>query len=229
MLIPSILKGQDMPKHLAINATRIRTWSTKNDFDIKDAVKKNLEKLKDLIELQIKKDIPLLTIQLSTKNEEEIDGLKKFFKELVLDELITEKKVRIYVIGNLNALEPDFVDILRNAMDKTKDYDHYFLNFCVKYDGHEEILAATKLLIRKALAEKISIDDLNVDQLKENLSSSYFMAPELMIMNNHHYNGLLLWDAKGSTIYFTDKYWLDFEKKDFDKAIDFFNQNKKKE
>jgi len=51
----------------------------------------------------------------------------------------------------------------------------------------------------------------------------------LIIMNNHHYNGLLLWDAKGSTIYFTDKYWLDFEKKDFDKAIEFFNQNKKKE
>ncbi|PIN81320.1 hypothetical protein COV13_01615 [Candidatus Woesearchaeota archaeon CG10_big_fil_rev_8_21_14_0_10_32_9] len=229
MLIPSILKGQDMPKHLAINATRIRTWATKNNIDIKEAVKKNLEKLKDLIELQIKKDIPLLTIQLSTKNEEEIDGLKKFFKELVLDELIIEKKVRIYVIGNLNALEPDFVDILRNAMDKTKEYDHYFLNFCVKYDGHEEILAATKLLIRKALTEKISIDDLNVEQLKENLSSSYFMAPELMIMNNHHYNGLLLWDAKGSTIYFTDKYWLDFEKKDFDKAIDFFNQNKKKD
>ncbi len=227
MLIPNILKGQDMPKHLAINATRIRTWAVKNGVDIKEAAKKNIEKLKELLDIQIKKDIPILTVQLSTKNEEEIELLKKFFKELILDEVIHQRKIRIHVIGNLNLLEQEFLEVLKNSMDKTKDYDNYFLNFCIKYDGQEEILSAVKLLVRKVLNEKISLDELTVDQLKENMPTSYFMSPELIIMNNHHYTGLLLWDSKGSTIYFTDKYWLDFDKKDFDKAIDFFNQKNK--
>lgn len=226
MLIPRILKGNDMPKHLAIDCTLIRTWATKNTVEIKEAVKKSSEKIKELIDIQLKKDIPILTLQLSTKNEEEITGLKKLFRELADDERIHSKKVRVYVFGDWYNSEPELVDSIKNILDKTKDYDQYFLNFCVKYKGQEEILTAVKLLLKKMQSRKSSSDEITIDSLKENLPSSYFIPPELIIINNCSYTGLLLWDSEGAAIYFTDKYWMDFDKKEFDRAIDFFNRKK---
>jgi tritrans,polycis-undecaprenyl-diphosphate synthase [geranylgeranyl-diphosphate specific] len=224
MLIPSILKGNNMPKHLAVDATLIRPWATKNGVEIKEAVKRNIEKLREMVELQLRKDIPILTVQLSTKNEEEVNGLKKFFRELSEDGRIHEKKVRVYVFGDWYGAEQEFVESIKLLQDKTKGYDQYFLNFCIRYTGQEEILTAVKLLLKKIQSLKTTADAITLEALKENLPSSYFIPPELIIMNNHSYTGLLLWDSPGSVIYYPDKYWLDFEKKDFDKAVDFFNR-----
>jgi undecaprenyl diphosphate synthase len=226
MLIPRILKGNDMPKHLAIDSTLIRAWATKNNVDIKEAVKKSNEKIKELIELQLKRDIPILTIQISTKNEEEIKGLKKLLQDLSEDESIHDKKVRVHVFGDWYGSEPELVDAIKTILDKTKDYDQYFLNLCIKYSGQEEIITATKLLLKKLQSSKVTTDAITIDSFKENLPSSYFMPPEIIIVNNYTYTGLLLWDSPGALIYFTEKYWMDFDKKEFDKAIDFFNKNK---
>ncbi|MGV8169163.1 MAG: undecaprenyl diphosphate synthase family protein [Candidatus Nanoarchaeia archaeon] len=224
MIIPSILKGKDMPKHLAIDATLIRAWATKNSIDMKEAVKKNSEKINELIDFQLKKDIPILTIHLSTKNEEEINGLKKLFLELSKDERLHDKKARVYVLGDWYNSEPELVESIKNLQDTTKDYDQYFVNFCVKYNGQEEIITAAKLLLTKMHAQKLTTKELNIETFKENLPSSYFIPPDLIIINNTYYTGLLLWDSQGSMIYYTNKYWLDFERKDLDKALDFYNR-----
>jgi undecaprenyl pyrophosphate synthase len=34
------------------------------------------------------------------------------------------------------------VDAVKKILDETKDYDCYFLNFCLHYDGQEEIVDA---------------------------------------------------------------------------------------
>jgi undecaprenyl diphosphate synthase len=130
------------------------------------------------------------------------------------------------VIGNWYDAEPELVDNTKQLIDKTKDYDQYFLNFYIKYSGQEEILTAVKLLLKKLQSSKISIDNIKLDDLKDNLPSSNFIPPDIIIVNDHSYNGLLLWDSPGSLIYFTDKYCMDFEKKDLDKAIDFLNRKK---
>lgn len=224
MLIPSILKGKDMPKHLAITATRKKEWAIKKNKEITETITLNNTKIKELIELQIRKDIPILTIMISTQTPEETEGAKKLFNELADNKLIHEKKVRIYAIGNWYDEDGILVDSIKNMMEKTKDYDTYFLNFCVRYDGQEEILTAVKLLLKKAQADMLKIDDLTIEQLKENIPTSNFIAPELIIENNNRYSGLMQWDSKGSVIYFTEKFWLDFEKSDFEKALTFFTK-----
>ncbi len=226
MVIPSILKGRDMPKHLAVNAKRIREWSEKKGEDLKESINKSFNKINEFIDFQLKKDIPILTFNVSTQTEEEVGGLNKFFRNLSKDERIHSKKVRVYVIGNWYNIEPELADTIRDLMEKTKDYDAYFLCFCVKYDGQEEILASVKLLAKKAALEKISIDDLSVDMLKENIPTSYFIPPEIIIETEKSYSGLLQWDSKGALIYFAEKMWLDFERKDLEKAIEYLNQVK---
>lgn len=224
MLIPSILKGKDMPKHLAITATRKKEWAIKKNKDISEAISLSNSKIKELIDLQIKKDIPIMTIMISTNTSEEIEGARKLFSELAENELVHEKKIRIYAVGNWYDEDGILVDSIKNMMEKTKDYDSYFLNFCVRYDGQEEILTAVKLLLKKAQVDMLKINDLTVEQLKENIPTSNFISPELIIENNNRYSGLMQWDSKGSVIYFSEKFWLDFEKSDFEKALTFFTK-----
>jgi len=224
MFTPKILKGPDMPKHLAIAATNVRAWASNKNVPLKDAAEKNIEKIKELIFLQLKKDIPILTIQLSTKTEEETNAIKKLLRELSRNETIHDRKLRIYAIGDWYNSEPEFVNAIMEAMNKTKDYDQYFLNLCIKYDGQQEILTAVKLLLKKAQAEKINAEDLKTEMLKENLPSSQFVPPEIIIENNNEYSGILLWDSPGTLIYYSDKSWMDFEETDFEAALEYFNK-----
>lgn len=215
-----------MPRHLAISALRVRSWSTNKNKPIEEAVKLNTQKIKELIDLQIKKDIPILTIMVSTQTEEEIKGLNQLFDQLAENKTTHENKIRIHATGNWYDAEATMVDQIKNMLDKTKEYDNYFLNFCIKYDGKKEILTTTKLLVKKTQAKQITIEELTPEILKENMPTSNFIPPEIIIENNWKYSGLLLWDSTNSCIFFTNKYWLDFEKADFQKAIDHYNKYK---
>lgn len=227
MHIPSILKGQDMPRHLVITATRVQEWAKKNNTPVMDALKNSTRKLLEYIELQHKKDIPMLTLSIPVNSDEEIQETTHFFLELAKKEEIHNNKVRIYVIGDWFGVDSDLSEAIKQAMTKTKDYDQYFLNFLVRYDGQAELVTAAKLLLKKAQLDKLKPEDLTKDLLKENLPSGAFIPPDLIIENNIKFDGSLLWDSLGTTIYLTEKYWLDFQKSDFDKALDFYNRGRK--
>lgn len=229
MRLPTILKGNDMPKHLAISATRITEWAKKNGKAISEATQKNIDKVNEFVDIQVKKDIPVMTIQLCTNTEEEIKSMSSLIKELRKSNVIHNNKIRVFVIGEWYGLDSELTDEIRTIIDETKEYDNYFFNLCVNYDGQKELLATLKLLLKKREANKIKTDELDLQSIKDNLASSYFIPPDLIIENGGRYSGLLLWDSKGASMFFTNKYWLDFDKADLEKAITFYNVNKKSE
>src|SRR5690606_40296287 len=62
------------------------------------------------------------------------------------------------------------------ALPISKDYDKHFLNFCIQYDGQEDIAEASKMIARKILTGKLTVDDITPQTIKENVYSSYFIA-----------------------------------------------------
>ena len=180
--------------------------------------------MKTFCKYQIKQEIPVLTINISSETDEEIAELTKYFKELEKDEDIHKNKVRVFIIGRWFDLETELKESFKKIMEETKDYDSLFLNFCVKYDGQEEVLGVIKLLARKAMIGKVELEDLNKQQVKENLYTSYFTPPEIIIEPSKKYSGLLLWDSKYAKIYQTKKHWLDLTTFDINKAIDWANR-----
>ena len=56
--------------------------------------------------------------------------------------------------------------------------------------------------------------------IKENLYSSYFVAPDIILVyGEKSIRGLLLWDAAKSRIEFTNKPWLEFKLGDIANVI----------
>jgi len=220
----------DMPRHIAI--TMEEEPKAMYNMNLEEVYNKRNNLIKDIMNTQIKLNIPIITIFLlsvSAKNSENfsflMDDMAKFFNKLIEDKKIYKEQVKVSVLGKWYDLPERVVNPVKEIIESTKDYDKFFLNFCVNYDGHEEIADAFRIIARQIKAEKIDPESINNQLIKENIYSSYFISPDLIIENKNKFSGLLLWDSKNSMIFFTDKQWPDFTKIDFFRAIEAF-QNK---
>lgn len=211
--------NKEFPQHVSVSTQPFGTWKKQNEADPGEAVKKHRSLLKELLDWQIKSDLPILTINLPQTIEEYERYLKQFLDALSEDRLVNDNQVRIFVVGKWYNLAPSIVDSIKAVMNKTKDYDKFFLNLCVQYDGQDEIVSSLKLMARKIEAEKVQLDDITKEMIKDNLFTSYFLPPQVMIETGNQFSGLLLWDSQGAAIHFTGKHWLDFEKKELETGI----------
>ena len=221
--IPRIdsLKEQMLPNHLAF-AVRSVGCCPKQE---KHRESLGVEKVLNMIKLQTKLNIPIFTLQLENQLPKDLQLLDLIVSELINNELIKTNKIKIMFIGNWFELPIVITENIKKIMDQTKDYDNFFFNLMVNYDGHEEISTAVKLLTIKAINKQIDAEKINNDLIKESLYTSYFVPPELIIQCGYRYSGLLLWDSPGAVVYFTkSKHWLTMDKRDFEDTFVYYKK-----
>ena len=178
-----------LPRHIALTMNGVEDWAKKNKAGLEDANKRSFLILKSTIKTQIRLRIPVLTFYLmpeimdkdSESYEQTLDSIIHFLTELPSSELINENKVKISVLGKWYDLPGRIVDVIKKTIDETKDYDGFFLNFCINYDGQQEIVDACKLIAMNVKAGKIDPEMISKEIIKENLYSSYFLPPDLII------------------------------------------------
>ncbi|MBW2972323.1 di-trans,poly-cis-decaprenylcistransferase [Candidatus Woesearchaeota archaeon] len=225
----------NMPKHIAMTVGGLGRWSRKTGEDLKEAHKKAFKKVEEIIRYQLAFDIPIISLYLinSKVNQakdftEIMDALGEFFRELAQNKDIFRQKVKISIIGKWYDLPSRVVEPMKRVIDETKDYDSFFLNLCINYDGQEEIVDACKIIVRKAMIEKMDIDTIDVEMVKDNIYSSYFLPPDMIIKTGtgKRLHGFLLWDSSQSMIYFSGITWIDFREKDLIRAIRYYQDNR---
>lgn len=170
--------------------------------------------IKELITYQSSNDIPVLSIDLSSLDDSQVQEILTFIKENL------PVQTRVSILGQW--YDSDFVDVAKEIVNTTEMHDKNFLNFLVKYDGQTEILSAIKVLIKKIALKKVSLKELSLENVKESIYSSYFMTPDIIIQTGKpRFTGSFLWDSKSSCIYFTKKPWLEFSIDEISKAKEF--------
>jgi len=224
----------EVPKHIAITTDGIEKWALKNNISYEDAYNRNFLMIKSTIRLQVKLKVPILSFYILDKNIDRdsdyyqslLDAIVEMFNDLAKSEFINENKIKISVLGKWYHLPGRVVDSIKKAIQETKDYDSFFVNFCINYDGQEEIVDAFKLLGMQIKTGRMDPELIDKDSIKENIYSSYFLPPDLMIKNGNRKetSGFLLWDSVNTKIYFTNKLWPDFDKTEFMDAIKDFQK-----
>ena len=226
-------KGSRPLMHVALTMNGIKPFSNKKNAPIDEVYKKSFEILNEIIESQPEKNIPILTIYMIPETQVGDDQfpvflnqLINFFESIISKETIHTNKTKISILGKWYDLPGRAVDPIKRAIEETKDYDGFFLNFCINYDGQEEIVDACKLIARQIKAERLDIDAIAKKTIKENTYSSYFVPPDIIIKNGklRRTAGTLLWDSSESELHFTDKDWPEFTKHDFLKAVESFKK-----
>ena len=113
------------------------------------------------------------------------------------------------------------LEAVKKTLDETKDYDSFFVNFCLNYDGQEEIVDSCKLIIKQILANKLSESAINREIIKENLYTSYFIPPDLIIKSGEQKEtSFLLWDSVGASIYFTRRAFPEFSLEELNRILE---------
>lgn len=215
-------------RHIVVTMNGIGKWSEENKKTIKEACDISFKNLKELIKLQFEKKIPIVTVNVLPErilNKEWFDEFLNCFSECLKDikenELIEKNKIKVSIFGKWYDLPSKVVDPVKDLVDSTKEYDNFFLNLCLNYDGQQEIVDSCRLIARQVKAGKLEVEDIDKAIIRDNLYSSYYIPPDLVIKTGklHRTSGVLLFDSANSIIHFTSKNWPDFSKNDFYDAL----------
>lgn len=221
------------PKHIALTMGGNLSYSRRHNLPIEGVYSMVFSKINDMISMQTGIGIPIITLNVLTSKAKSfenypniMDVMVYFFEKLRGNKIVSENKVKISVLGKWYDLPGRVVEPIKAVIDETRDYDNYFMNLCINYDGKEEIVDACKMLGRKIQAGKLDPDSISQESIKENVYSSYFMPPDLIIKTgkSKRLKGFLLWDSTNSHVYFTGKSWLEITRDDINRAIEEWNR-----
>ena len=218
-----------LPKHVAFVVKGSKAYAKKKNLALEQMRAEKFGNIKETIQSCVKLNIPICTFYLlpaTTRDESEIveiiDALVDFFKDLSGWTTLQENQVKISVLGKWYDLPGRLVDKIKSVLEDTKDYDKFFVNFCINYDGQEEIVDACRLIVRQIAVGRITPEAIDKGVIKENIYSSYFLPPDLLVKTGTRNitDGLLLWDSAKAKIYFANKTWPEFTRSEFLKALE---------
>ena len=207
-MIRSTKKKNIQPKHVAITVSGLSHIQKK--LKKSRIYKKRDLVIRQIVAWQVKNKIPILSffmLPANRKISDEMDSLAQFFKKIARSSLIHRHQIKISVLGKWYDLPGNVVLSLKSAIFESRNYDRFFLNFCVNYDGQEEIVDACRLITRKVLTDEMQFSEINKETLKEHLYSSYFLPVELLIVTGKKtiIPNFLIWDCPDAKIHFTRK------------------------
>lgn len=226
-----------LPKHIAIIMDGNGRWAKAQGkhriFGHKNGVKAVREATEACAEIGVSH---LTLYAFSTENwnrpKTEVSALMELLFLTIGKEIKTLQKnnIRLNVIGHIHNLPASNQKALKEVMEATKDNTRMTLTLALSYGSREELSEATKHIAQLYKDGKISLDDINQQTISNHLYTHNMPDPELMIRTSgeHRISNFLLWQLAYTELYFTDKFWPEFEKNDLYQAIyDFQNRERR--
>lgn len=233
------MKKKTQPlQHIAVIPDGNRRWARQKGLKSWQGHKEGAKNLEKVLEKAQDLEIPYFTFwatsydNIEKRPKEEVNFLfellEERLKKLLKKDMIHEKEVRIRVKGFWRQMFPDSLKkLLSKAIAETKDYQNYNFTLLLAYNGDQEILKAIKNIAQKG----ISPEDIDAETLKANLLTHDLPPVDYLIRTGgdpHNSAGFMMWDTANSQYYFSDLYWPDFDKEDFEKAIEEFKERERR-
>tara|TARA_B100000579_G_scaffold430626_1_gene444359 strand:+ start:580 stop:1254 length:675 start_codon:yes stop_codon:yes gene_type:complete len=184
--------------------------------------------VKKIVESSINLKIPVLTFYVfSTENwrrpKTEINFLFKLLVNYFREELnnVISNGIKINIIGKLNNLPKTIRSSLKKTIELTKKNKQIIVNLAINYGSKDEIIDSIKKIKK--------INKINMNSLEKNLYTKNLPNPDILIRTGgrKRLSNFMLWQLAYTEIYFLDKLWPDFTKKDLKKIIKNFKEVKR--
>lgn len=225
-----------LPKHVAIIMDGNRRWAKQHHLPEFGGHKRGEERIEPIVDYCIKLSIPYLTFwAFSTENwyrsKKEVNFLLNLFRKN-LDKKVDsfhQKNVKVNVIGDLTRFPQDLINKTKNWMEKTKNNTKITVNFALSYGGRDEIVRAINKWHQTHKISK-SLKPLTKEEFNKYLDTAGQPDPDLLIRTGGEMrlSGFLLWQLEYAELYFTNVFWPDFIPAEFKKALQFFQDRKRR-
>ena len=139
---------------------------------------------------------------------------------------LEKKKLKLNFIGDISRFNKKLIKQIEKSKKLTDEYEPKLnLIIAASYGGKWDIINAVK----KFYSDKKN-KELTENSLEDYLETKRFPNPDLIIRSGgeQRLSNFYLWQSSYSELYFSEKLWPDFNKKDFDIALMDFSSRKRK-
>jgi len=213
-----------IPQHVAIIMDGNGRWATSRGLPRLAGHRAGTENLRRIIRACVEFGVRYLTIYaFSTENwgrpPEEVKGLMYILEDVIDRELneLHKEGVQLRHIGRLERLAPSLQEKVLDAIEVTKNNDRLILNIAFNYGGRDEIVCAIQSMID---------DGKKSAEITPELVDRYLFTvgvpdPDLIIRTSGEMrvSNFLIWQGAYSEWFVTQKYWPDFDREEFRKAL----------
>ena len=198
-----------------------RRWAKERGLPAFEGHRAGMEALTEAVRFVRESGVKHLVVYaFSTENwnrkPEEVSYLMDIFRESLRKQMraLGKEGIRIRIVGQRER----FSDDLRQAMDdvekETAGNDTFTLWAGLSYGGHAEIVAAAR-------AAAAAGEELSEESLSKHLWTAGMPDPDIIIRTSgeQRLSGFLSWQSAYSELFFTDTYWPDFSREEFDAIL----------
>jgi len=205
-------EGSGKARHVAIIMDGNGRWAKKRMMPRAFGHKRGVDTVRDIARAARDMGLEALTLYaFSSENwkrpADEISDLMGMLRTFIRSDLeeFVANNVRLRIIGDYQALAPDIVEMIEDAMARTAANDGTTLAIALNYGSQQEIARAAA-----RAAEKGAITP---ETIEAELDTACLPPLDLLIRTSGEIrlSNFLLWQAAYAEMWFTDVLWPDFK------------------
>jgi len=215
-----------LPRHVAIILDGNGRWAKAKGMPRSFGHQEGLKALVELIKYTNSIGLEELSVfGFSTENWNRPKSEVNYIMGLVekgyknYQEKIKTMDLKIKIVGELEMLKPNLQKIANELEEATKDNKGMTLNVCFSYGGKQELVRAFK---------KLEGQEITIEKIQNNLDIKTDVDLLIRTGGNQRISNFLIWQLAYAELYFTEVYFPDFKKGDFDQAIEYYNKQERR-
>ncbi|MFW9595279.1 MAG: polyprenyl diphosphate synthase [Macromonas sp.] len=210
-----------IPYHVAIVMDGNGRWAKSHFLPRLVGHRQGVEVLCQMVRWAQQRDVRVLTVfAFSSENwrrpPDEVSGLMSLVIKALSSYVpeMCDHGVRIHFLGQRSTLASEVQQALQQAEDDTVGNDRLVLNICFNYGGRWDMVQAAQALAARGEA-------ITEQSLSQALALSHVPDPDLLIRTGgeQRLSNFLLWQAAYSELFFSNKWWPEFDEAEFDRAL----------
>lgn len=222
-----------IPTHIAIILDGNGRWAKKRNLPRNVGHAQGSRAVEKICQAAYDMGVKYLTVYaFSTENwsrpQEEVDALMKLLSSYLKDCVKTSKKnnMKVRVLGDITALDTELQEKIKELESVSSGNTGLNFQVALNYGSRDEILRAVKRILADYEDGRITKEELDAERFSDYLDTAGIPDPDLLIRTSGELrlSNYLLWQLAYTEFYFTDVLWPDFDKKELEKAIDYYNK-----
>ena len=224
-------QGGKIPRHVAIIMDGNGRWAKRRLLPRIAGHRKGIEAAKTVVRAAGDFGVEVLTLYaFSTENwrrpADEVSDLMGLLRHFIVSDLdeLAANGVRLRIIGEYKALQPDLVDLIDQAVSRTAPNSKTTLVIALNYGSQAEIARAARRLAEQVRDGVIESSDIDEQMMESAFDTAGLPPPDLLIRTSgeQRLSNFLMWQAAYAELMFVDTLWPDFGKAELAAAIEHY-------
>lgn len=225
-------KEWKVPEHIAIILDGNGRWAKKRGMPRNFGHLQGAKNVEQICSNAYDLGVKYLTVYtFSTENwkrsVEEVNGIMNILRQYLnsFKTHVKREKLTVRVIGDRSRLDDDINELIDELWEMSKDHKGLTLTLALNYGGRDEITRAVRKLADQVKEGALLPEQIDEAAISKELDTYYMPDPDLLIRTSGELrlSNYLLWQLAYTEFYFTDVLWPDFDKKELEKAIEYYN------